>query len=164
MRLSIRWKVKGIRFSLRIGRVSQVTGINSTLKDNSHIIMWEFDETDWRLVKRWLWASQAFHSLPAIYVSRSHPGGGFHAYCFQRVNWIDSIAIVAKTEGVDPGYISMCCQRGHWTLRLTDKGKGTPQYLTTLPSGHPETASKNDLLSVVQYESWRSDNVIKIGK
>lgn len=156
--------MKGIRFSLRVGRVGQVTGVNSTLKDGSHIIMWEFDDSDWSKVKRWLWASQAFHSLPTIYVSRSHPGGGFHAYCFKSVSWIESIAIVAKTQGVDPGYISMCCQRGHWTLRLTDKGQGAPEHFIDLASWHPETASKEDLLSIVQYESWRSKDVIKIGK
>lgn len=157
-------RIKRLKFSLVIGTITPVKGVNSILADGNHIIMWEFDETNYDTVWRWLWSAQAFHSLPSIHISRSHPEGGYHAYCFARVSWIESIAIVASTLGVDPGYISMCAMRGHWTLRLTDKGQGQPEHLGTLYSDYPQTVKAEELLSYVDYEAWTKSMSITIGK
>ena len=164
MRIAIRGRIKRLKFSLVVGTITSVKGVNSALADGNHIIMWEFDETDYETVWHWLWAAQAFHSLPHIYVSRSHPGGGYHAYCFTRVSWVKSIEIVASTQGVDPGYISMCAMRGHWTLRLTDKGQGQPEHLGILHSDHPQNVEAAELLSYVDYEVWTKSMSITIGK
>lgn len=164
MRIAIHGRIKRLKFSLVVGMITPVKGVNSALADGNHIIMWEFDETHYETMRRWLWAAQAFHSLPPIHVSRSHPGGGYHAYCFKRVSWVKSIEIVASTFGVDPGYISMCAMRGHWTLRLTDKGQGQPEYLASLDSSHPANVKAEELLSYVDYEVWTKNMTITIGK
>ena len=164
MRFTMRRRIGNFKFSLVMGTVRDVKGVNSSLHNGGHIIMWEFDEPDYTKVERWLWTTQAFHGLPAIHVSQSHPGGGYHAYCLKRVEWIESIAIVAKTEGVDPGYISMCAQRGHWTLRITDKGSGIPKFVATMPSGWPETVDPYELTSWVNYEVWSNNHVLTIGE
>lgn len=143
-----------LKISLAIGLVTKVQGVNSNLRNGQHMLMWEFDVTDFPKVRQWLWATQVFYGLPSIHIVRSHPGGGFHAYCWTSLNWIETINVVSGTYGVDPGYISMCAMRGHWTLRLTDKGQGAPDFLETLPGAYPDTSSPADLTSWVKYETW----------
>lgn len=164
MRYLFRTRIGSWRITLSVGRVTDVKGINSELKDGRHIIMWEFDETDWQLVKRSLMYVQTDRRLPTIYISRSHPGGGYHAYCLVAVPWIQSVHIVSGTPLVDPGYINMCAIRGHWTLRLTDKGMGAPEFWEELPSLRRETASTLDLKSYVKYEAFKSKRIFGWGK
>ena len=154
MRMIIRFRIRRYKASLIIGKVTDVKGVNSTLANGQHILMWEFDITDYEAVKSALKWAQGIHDLPQIHVSQSHPGGGFHAYCLARTAWIDSIAIIAGTNYIDPGYVSMCAMRGHWTLRLTDKGQGAPEFLETLPAERAEDVLSNELKSWVQYEVW----------
>ena len=139
-------------------------GINSTLRDGSHIIMWEFDHPHASEVYNALLRVAKQYQLPAIHVARSHPGGGFHAYCFRRSAWVDSLHIVSGTMWVDPGYISMCAMRGHWTLRLTDKGQGTPEHVFTIAGYGEEQCSAEDLISLVKYEAWAPGYLWTIGK
>lgn len=162
MRFTIRQNIGRLKVSLMVGMVTKVRGINSELTDGNHIIMWEFDEPDERLVRQMLWAAQALHGLPAIHISQSHLGGGYHAYCLVRKTWIETIAIVASTRLVDPRYISMCAMRGHWTLRLTDKGEGRPRFIGTLPSGWPENVEIGELKSWVDYEVWTNKRVLTL--
>ncbi len=139
-------------------------GINSELKNGKHVIMWEFDETKWEIVESALKLIQSEQGLSTIYVARSHDGGGFHAYCLLATSWVRSIHIVSGTLMVDPGYINMCAMRGHWTLRLTDKGLGAPKHYTQLFSAVKETASITDLKSYVKYEAYKSKRIFGWGK
>ena len=164
MRFLFRNRLGPWRVTLSVGRVTDVRGINSELKDGRHTIMWEFDETDWNVVQNTLLSVQKYHGLPNIYVARSHPGGGYHAYCLLAVPWIRSIHIVSGTILVDPGYINMCAMRGHWTLRLTDKGMGAPEHWVTLVSFVKETAAIEDLKSYVKYEAFKSKRIFGWGK
>jgi len=164
MRISIKKRIGRVKASFIIGTITDVAGVNSNLSEGGHILMWEFDSLDLDEVKGWLWTVQAFHGLPAIHISQSHPGGGYHAYSLTRVQWLDSVHIISGTRGVDPGYVSMCAMRGHWTLRLSDKGQGVPRFICTLPSGHPEVASAWELTSWVDYEVWSNTHVLTLGK
>lgn len=164
MRYLFRNRIRSWRIALSVGRVTDVKGINSELKDGKHIIMWEFDETHWEIVHGALSTAQRNFGLSTIYVARSHPGGGYHAYCLLAVNWIRSIHIVSGTALVDPGYINMCAMRGHWTLRLTDKGMGAPHHWMQLASFVEETAQIYDLKSYVQYEAFKSKSIFGWGK
>ena len=164
MRFSIRKRIGRMRFSLVIGGITDVIGVNSTIGENSHIIMWEFDDPDLTKIKHELWATQVFHSLPNIHISESHPGGGYHAYCMHRCTFIQSLHIVSGTRFVDPRYITMSAMRGHWTLRRTTKGQGAPRYVETLESEIPETAKLEDLGSWVKYEVWPKTNRTNLGQ
>ena len=84
MKLGARWTLLGLRFSLVIGRTRDVIGVKSIIGEDSHILMWEFDDPDLAKIKQELWATQVFHVLPNIHISESHPGGGYHAYCLHR--------------------------------------------------------------------------------
>ena len=140
--------------SLYVGRQTKVTGINSALKGGLHIIMWEFDNPDPSNMLAQLTLCQQQFDLSPIHIARSSDGGGYHAYCFTAVPWIYSIHIVSGTGGVDPGYISMCAMRGHWTLRTTDKGQGTPKHWRTLPSEVEPDCDKHDLAGGTHYNVW----------
>ena len=164
MRLGARVKLWGVRISLVIGRTRDVIGVNSTIGENSHIIMWEFDDPDLTKIKQELWATQVFHSLPSIHISESHPGGGYHAYCLYKVSWMQSLHIVSGTRFVDPRFVTMCAMRNHWTLRQTSKGQGAPRFIETLESEIPETAKMEDLGSWVQYEVWPKKHTFDFGK
>ena len=143
------------KLSLYFSRTTKVTGINSNLKDGNHAIMWEFDGEEDAPVIAALRSVQAQFHLPAIHLLRSHPDGGFHAYCFKSTPWIKTVHIVSGTNGVDPGYISMCCMRQHWTLRTSDKGKGQPKFYALLESKVPSDCSYRDFESAVEYETWQ---------
>ena len=155
MRLNKKIRIGRFQVSLMAGLVTKVQGINSNLKDGDHIIMWEFDETDKMAVLGALQAAQVFHSLPDIHVAESHLGGGFHAYCFKAVSFVKSLNIVSGTALVDPNYITMCAMRQHWTLRLTDKGQGAPQYVKTLYGYGPGSVQYADLLGMVEYHAYQ---------
>ena len=163
MRILLRKRIGSWRFALSIGKVIEVQGINSEIVGGEHILMWEFDITDLSLVTTALRHQQRIHNLPDITIARSHPGGGFHAYCFKRLPWLKSLSIVADTEGVDPGYVNMCAWRMKFTLRLTDKGQGAPQFLAMLAGDlHPD-CSMLDLTSHVKYEAHTTKKIWRFG-
>lgn len=155
MKLNKKFRIGRFQVSLMAGMVTKVTGVNSNLKDGNHIIMWEFDETDRTEVCWALQAVQGLFSLPDIHVAESHTGGGFHAYCFQALSFIETLHIVSGTFLVDPNYITMCAMRQHWTLRLTDKGQGAPQPTLTLPGLFKKTAEPDDLIGIVEYHAYQ---------
>lgn len=163
MRILLRHRFGPYRAALSIGRVTDVQGVNSELADGQHCLMWEFDGSEFAPVYAALMGAQAAWALPRIIIARSHPEGGFHAYCFQRATWLRSLSIVASTDGVDPAWINLCAMRGHWTLRLTDKGQGAPLYHSALPSMVPDTCSMLDLVRYVKYEAHTTKKIWGIG-
>lgn len=163
MKIVLRKRVRQFKVSLVIGTITNVNGVNSALEDGNHVVMWDFDNTTAGKVSNALWVVQTSFKLPRIYVAYSNNDGGFHAYCLTRMPWLDTIAIVASTPGIDPGYVAMCAMRGHWTLRLSDKGKGAPEPAFTLPSAWPELTNIADLTSWVGYEVWSNKTVVDWG-
>lgn len=155
MRLNTKFRIGRYQVSIMAGPVTNVTGINSTLKDGQHIVMWEFDETEETFIKAALQAQMDIYGLPDIHIARSHPGGGFHAYSFRRCSFVESLHIVSGTPHVDPNYITLCAMRQHWTLRLTDKGQGQPEHLITLKSKWKPDCDFMDLAGVVFYRARR---------
>ena len=164
MRFSIRRRIGRVKFSLVIGTITQVQGINSTLKDGGHILMWEFDEPNFYQIQGALLQAKSDYSLPSIYIAQSHPGGGFHAYSMVRMPWLNTVSIVSGTKHVDPGYVSMCAMRGHWTLRLSDKGQGAPQHICRLESVIADDVGPHELASFVNYEVWSTKRLLTLGK
>lgn len=164
MRISVKRRIGRFKVSFVVGTITPVSGVNSQLHDGKHVLMWDFDSTDLAEVRQWLMQVQARYGLPAIHVSQSSIGGGYHAYSLTRLEWLESIHIVSGTKGIDPRYVSMCAMRGHWTLRLSDKGNGVPTFVGTLPSGHQENVTPQELTSWVNYEVWSTKRVLTLGK
>ena len=151
----IRRNIGPYKLSLYFGRTTEIQGINSNLADGNHAIFWEFDGEEEAPVIAALRSVQARYRLPAIHLVRSHPDGGYHAYCFKRTPGGRTIHIVSGTNGIDPGYLSMCAIRQHWTLRVSDKGKGSPEFHSMLESKIPADCTEHDLATFVEYESWK---------
>ena len=163
MRFLFRHRFGDVRVALSVGRVTDVEGINSDLVGGGHIIMWEFDEEDWTKVHKYLQDIQIRYPLSDIHVAQSHPGGGFHAYCFTRMSWLQSLHIVTGTEGVDEAWINLCAMRNHWTLRLTDKGQGEPLFWCTLTSVNTPNCGMVDLSRHVKYEAHTTKKIWGFG-
>lgn len=163
MRFLFRHRFGPYRVALSIGRVTDVEGINSDLVSGGHIVMWEFDSPDDSAVRQALLMAQKQWDLPDIIMAQSHLGGGFHAYCFKRVTWLHSLSIVANTEGVDEAWINLCAMRNHWTLRLTDKGQGPPEYFGILHGHIPVNCSMLDLARHVKYEAHTTKKIWGFG-
>lgn len=155
MRINKKFRIGNFQVSLMAGPVTKVTGVNSTLKDGQHIVMWEFDETEELKVQAALWAVLCAHNLSDIHIARSHPDGGFHAYSFQRMSFVNSLHIVSGTAYVDPNYITLCAMRRHWTLRISDKGQGQPEYRMTLRGVIEPDCDFMDLAEIVEYRARR---------
>jgi len=144
-----------IRITFTIARIVKVGGFNSLLTDGNHILMWDFDDTTLRKVKRWLKDIQARFILPRIYVLESSGDVNFMAYCFQRTPWHEAVVVIASTEGVDWNFFKYGVYRDKFTLRVTDKGQGKPHLVATLDSEVPEDATVLDLATWVNYETLK---------
>ena len=154
MRLTIKFHQLGHDWLLRIGNLKLVAGINSNLKDGTHILMWEFDnDTYWR-VRKVLQEAQDEWDLPDIHILQPSSNKSWHAICFARCPWPLAISIVAGTPGIDIDWLRMCVNRENWTLRVTDKGQGTPEVFEVL-AGIPPECTPKDLTGAVLYEAWR---------
>ena len=159
MNISKKITILNHKFSVQIRNITRVRGINSTLQDGKHILMWEFDEQEESIVVEGLKYVQARWGLPEVHLARSHPGGGYHAYSFKPVDFTRALHIISGTPYVDPAYIRMCCIRQHFTLRLTDKGQGAPAWIRTLPGYSEAIAKPADLVSYVEYETYARKRV-----
>jgi len=138
------------RFTFTLAPVTNVTGVNSTLPDGKHIIMWDFDDVELSLVEGTLKWIQRHFDLPNIYIFNTGTQDHYIAYCFERCDWWKSIAIVAETNFVDANFFKYGVYRGHWTLRVTPKEGRKPLLVKVLYSPIQESASISDLNSWVQ--------------
>lgn len=151
------WRVDihGYRLALNFARTATVTGINSTLSDGQHILMWDFDGSALDKVTEALRRVQHDWQLPTISMVSSGKPNGFHAYCLQRHEWLHALAIVALTPLIDPLYVKWCAFRSHFTLRLSAKeGREVTPLKETLFSLVPMDVLPEELRSFVQYETW----------
>ena len=139
------------RFTFTFAPVTDLIGVNSTLPDGNHIIMWDFDNIPIELIELMLKWVQDYFDLPNIYILNTGTPHHFIAYCFERCTWRQSVEIVAMTEHVDPNFFKYGVYREHWTLRVSKKEGRKPQILKTLKSSAKETVSISEL------NSWTKD-------
>lgn len=141
----------------RIGRRVEVLGVNSLTWYGSSVLFWEFDGYSLAEVTSALLSVQKQFNLPKIHVLQASTKRSYHAVCMKAFGWPYALGIVATTEMVDPDYIRLAAQRQHFTLRLTDKGQGSPRVVKILESNYMETAHMSDLCSGVRYRAWVRD-------
>lgn len=148
------------RFTWSMAPITKVVGVNSILPDGNHIVMWDFDETDFWTVHDALLRTQRVYELPNIYIMETKKDTNFIAYCFKKLPWRKLVEIIAFTKDVDWNYFKYGVYRGHFTLRVSPKGKRKPMLKAILKSEHKEDAFIQDLRSWVEYETladgWES--------
>ncbi|GAG93430.1 unnamed protein product [marine sediment metagenome] len=140
--------------------VSSVYGVNSTLPDGNHILMWDFDDTYLDAVAINLSRVQSIYNLPNIYILETKKDKNFIAYCFKSCTWHKAIEIIAFTRNVDANFFKFGVYREKFTLRVTPKSGRTPKLVFTLKSNVKETANIKMLQSWTQYQTltdaWKS--------
>ena len=141
------------RFTFSMAPITKVIGVDSTLPDGNHILMWDFDHVDFWQVHDALVEVQQVYMLPRIYICRTSPRQGFHAWCFKRVPWRKAVEILAYTKHVDWNYFKYGIYRGHFTLRVSPKCGRKIKLEYILESPHKEDVPLHELRSWVQYET-----------
>jgi len=141
------------RFNFTFAPVTNVTGVNSRLPNNKHILMWDFDDVPLIVVQTSLGIVQKQYRLPNIYIFNTGTPNHYIAYCFAKLDWRLSVEIVASTPMVDPNFFKYGVYRERWTLRVSKKEGRKPKRVLTLHSRFPEECTIADLNSWVQYET-----------
>jgi len=150
-----------LRLTFTAARIVKVGGFNSLLTDGNHILMWDFDNVDLRVVRQQLASIQMEYSLPKISILETRKHTNFIAYCFKRLPWRAVVAIVCQAPDVDFNFFKYSVYRERFTLRVTDKGYGLPHCVAVLESKIPEDATILDLASWVNYETLKKKKVVK---
>jgi len=145
--------IGALRFTWSLNIVIKVIGVNSTLKDGSHILMWDFDYTDLEDIKQALRKVQTRYFLSDIHIFQTAPIDGYHAYCFTAVDWRRAIEILAATDGVDMKYLKWSVYRGRFTLRVSEKFGRYDFAVATLDGYQLPDCDRDDLRSWVLYET-----------
>lgn len=142
----------GLRFYLAssLCRVREVTGVNSQIDEDTHFLMWDFDDTPLAIVKESLEYVQRLFSLPSIGIVETRENG-YHAYCFRACSFVEARGIIALTPNVDRHYLAAGCGRGYFTLRFTDVGGREFKHVMTLRSEVPADLDYKDINCFVQY-------------
>jgi hypothetical protein len=141
------------KFTFTFAQVTDVIGVNSTLPDGNHILMWDFDNVPLSHVETALKTKQQTEGLPNIYILNTGKPNNYIAYCFKACSWRNAYGIVASTPFVDWNFIKYAAVRGHFTLRVSPKNGRKPRLVKVLKSRVPETASIRELRSWVKYET-----------
>lgn len=145
--------IGSLRFTFSFSPVIKVTGVNSYVGKDKHILMWDFDKRSLVKVKESLQYVQARYFLSNIYIARTKPKGGYHAYCFTAVSWPKAIEIVVSTRYVDMAYLKWSVFRGRFTLRVSEKMGRLPKFVTCLEGLKEDDVTVKDLKSWVVYET-----------
>jgi len=173
------WRITiyGWRFTFTMAPISKVAGVNSKLKDDNHILMWDWDDTDFPTVRNELQRVQEIYQLPQIRIFESrapeqlgqalevkngeHTWGGTHkkgnylASCLKRTPWRKAVEIIAFTKGVCWGFLKFGVFREHFTSRVTPKCFRELKLVCVLKSDVPEDVSIYELRSWVKYDTIR---------
>ena len=142
-----------LRFTFSFSPVITVTGVNSYVGKKKHILMWDFDKCALYKVKRSLKAVQVRYFLSDIYIAKTKPDGGYHAYCFSIRDWQKAIEIIAATRYVDMKYLKWSVFRGRFTLRVSEKLGRLPKFKACLEGLPSADVTIKDLKSWVVYET-----------
>jgi len=143
--------IRDWRFYISLKRVTKRTGVNSRLDDGNHFLMWDFDATPEGKVIESLAAVQERFQLSNIYLMGTGVTGYYHAYCFTRRSWADTLYILASTERLDEMYFRIGVIRGYFTLRISGKQGETMNGVCCLASGVPETVDPANIRDFCEY-------------
>ena len=142
----------GWRFytTINLRRVTKVQGVNSRIDEDTHFLMWDFDNLPLEVVIDSLRFVQRVFNLPSISVLRTKENG-YHAYCFKSCSLLEARGIIGFTPNVDKHYLAAGCGRGYFTLRFSDIPNREFDHVSTLGSETPSDLCYSDVSSFVEY-------------
>lgn len=149
----VKFNILGWRFTFSMAPTTKVIGVHSTLPNDEHILMWDFDHIDYWQVHDELLKIQLIYKLPTIHIMATSPRRGFHAWCFKRVSFKKLVEILAFTKNVDWNYFKYGVYRGKFTLRVYPKEGREIVPIKLLKTNVPDDATIVDLKHWVEYET-----------
>lgn len=145
--MDIRLVKFGYKMHLSLEKVRIVQGVNSKVDEDTHFLMWDFDNTPLPVIEASLIAIQEEYNLPKITIIST--GKGYHAYCFKACSWLKCRAILAATPFIDTTYVGIGLMRGYFTLRFENSEEF--KCVEILPGTTPEDLCYSDVNSFVNY-------------
>lgn len=134
-------------------RLEKRTGICSKESNGeNHMLLWDFDNENFEIILRDLKHVMHKHNLPKIYILKTSQTG-YHAYCFTKRSFRETIIILAETSCIDFYYFKLGIIRGYYTLRFSGRKDGKPVLIKTIPSVYPEEMSHIDMTINEYYTS-----------
>ena len=149
------FRIKDRVFYIGTRLTCKVKGVNSDLGDNQHFLMWDYDDTEKDKMMSELATIQKRYQLPPVYVMRSNPERGYHAYCFKSVTWSECKQILTASDGIDKKYLAIGILRGFFTLRYSPCGDEEITLEDSLPSIYPEDVNPLEFTSFSTYTKKR---------
>jgi len=149
-------EIKTVKFGWRVylasslRKITEVTGVNSKIDENTHGLMWDFDDVPLHVVIESLEFVQNAFNLPPIIILQTKELG-YHAYCFRASTFIEARGIIAFTPNVDKNFLAIGIGRGYFTLRFTDVPGREFKSIMTLPSDVEADLDYKDFSSFVKY-------------
>ena len=140
-------------FVIHIKKIANTQGVNSSLKDGKHFLMFDFDNVE--LLRVWyeLKKTQQKYNLPNIYIANTGKPNSFHAYCLKRVSFIEMVQIALNCESIDRTFVRFALFRNHATLRISEKNGRQITRVHTIESKIKESVSVNEFTSYTKYET-----------
>lgn len=129
------------------------SGVNNTLKDGKHFLVFDFDNSELLQVWYELKKAQIKYRLPPIYIVNTGKENSYHAYCFYRCDFKKSVQIALECDSIDYTFVRFTLQRKHATLRITEKNNRSLKVVHTIESKIPETVSIQEFNSFTKYET-----------
>lgn len=125
--------------------IAKRTGVCSkNYETDKHILLWDFDDTNFDFVELELNRLMRKYELPQIYILQSSENH-YHAYCFASRTFQQVIHILSETKSLDFEYLRLGIVRGYYTLRFSDKENSKMRLMETLPSSFLEEMSMDDV-------------------
>lgn len=154
------------RIVLTAAKTEVIEGVYSSLDNDMHFLMWDFDDMKSSLVIESLNTIQFSFNLPNIYILETEKGKGYHAYCLCKVSFKDACAVLALTYGIDMRYYTAGVMRHKWTLRLGEKSGRSIEPCYVINSDIKETVKIEDIKNFCTYKTpgdGHKTRIIKLG-
>ena len=154
------------RIVLTAAKTEVIEGVYSSLDNDMHFLMWDFDDMKLSRVVDSLTSIQFSFKLPKINILETEKGKGYHAYCLCKVSFKDACAILAMTQGIDMRYYTAGVMRHKWTLRIGEKSGRSIKPFHVMNSDIKETVKIEDIKNFCTYKTPGDNHktrIIKLG-
>ena len=152
------------RIVLTAAKTEVIEGVYSSLDNDNHFLMWDFDDIELDSVIESLASIQSLFILPKINILETEKGKGYHAYCLYKASFKNVCAILALTHGIDMRYYTAGVMRHKWTLRIGEKSGRYIKAIHIINSDIKETVAIEDIKNFCTYKTPGDNHKTRIFK
>jgi hypothetical protein len=132
-------------------------GINSRIgkrEEDKHILLWDFDNEMFEIVKFELSCIQNKYALSNIYIIGGDKINSFKAVCFDQFPFWEMIGILYNTNSLDQSFYRWTVRKGQATMRISKKkGRINLNVVDCLYSKNRVQPEIPEVLNFVKYET-----------